>query len=60
MSLRADVLLGYVGGGYNGSSNAQHVIACNTFGCSPTAENTRITYEAGVRSVIAPPVLPRS
>ena len=44
MSLRADVLLGYVGGGYNGSSNAQHVVACNTFGCSPTAENTRITY----------------
>jgi hypothetical protein len=44
-SLRADVLLGSVAGGYVGSTNAQHVIACTQFGCSPTAENTRITFD---------------
>ena len=28
-----------------GSITAHHVIACSAFGCSLTAENTRITYD---------------
>jgi hypothetical protein len=45
-ALRADILLGHTAGGYMGSSNAQHVVACTQHGCSPTAENTLLTYAA--------------